>query len=793
MYKAIQGIIAAASLTIVSALTQFSCTNNNSQTPRSRENFDNNWYFSLNDSAALVSEPELYSEQITLPHDWSIEMPPSKENPSGNRGGYGIGGTGWYKKSFDIPSGQKKKNVILTFDGVYKDADIWVNNLHVGFHRHGYLSFNLDITDFILPNTPNTILIKVDNSNLPHDRWYSGCGIYRHVWINYVSDVHIPVWGNYITTPEISREKASINIRTNIVNKSELPGNARIETSITDKNGQELASTIRSDLSLEDTTEIQQSLTLEDPILWNLDEPHMYTAVQKIYLNDRLVDVKETPFGIRSISFSSERGFLLNGKNIFLNGVNIHHDAGSEGAAVSDHTWYLRLLTLKEMGVNALRLSHNPHSPALLNICDTMGILVIAEAFDKWGSRPSFGFTKHWKEYTREFIERDRNHPSVIMWSLGNELGEANTPGGVKIMQNLASLAHVYEPSRPVTCAIQPPGHHENLELWDIAFEMDIVSLNYQSQFFARDKKNQEIIILASETLPYYTRNNFGLFKGQTNKYLDMNSYPAAREHAIGHFIWTGIDYLGEAVQPWPLRGWENAPISTTGYKKPFFYFMQSLYTDDPMVHIAVRDKKNNRQYGKYGWDWPPVASHWNWEGSGAPLEVFLYSNCDSVELILNGNSLGVKAERDPERLYFSYKVPYEPGEIIARGIKAGEEYLHRLQTAEKASTIRLTASRSLISGRSNETCHILAEILDENGIIVPLENHLINFSVEGAGEIIGVDNGDLWSLESYKTNFRETRDGHCLAIVRSTGEGPLKITAVSEGLMGDAVLIEIK
>lgn len=772
-----------------------SCGNHEEKPARTILNFDNDWYFTLNDSVDLSSKnlPNSQWERIAIPHDWSIEGELSAQNPSGNRGAYAIGGIGWYKKTFEIPVDQIQKNVILLFEGIYKDADIWVNGHHVGFHKHGYLSFHIDITAYVKFDRANTILLKVDNTDLPHDRWYSGCGIYRHVRINYVSDIHIPIWGTYITTPEISKEKAVVKLHTTIANRSNQASEVSIETSIVNQKGEIQATQKLEGQELGDSTEVRQTIAVPFPRLWTLHDPHLYKAIQRIYAKNKLLNETETSFGIRSISFSADKGFLLNGDSVFLKGVNIHHDAGCEGAAVSDHTWYTRLLTLKEMGVNSIRLSHNPHAPQLLNMCDTMGILLISEAFDKWAVQKSFGFRENWKSYTKDFIDRDRNHPSVIIWSLGNEVKEALTPLGTKIIKDLAGFVHEYEPTRPVTVAIQPPGHADDYKPWDIAYEMDIVSLNYQSQFYAQDREKNKFIILGSEMLPYYTRNNIGMIQGKTQKYLPVNPYTMSERYAIGHIIWAGIDYLGEAVQPWPLKGWENAPISTAGFKKPFYYFMQSLYSDKPVVHLAVLDKKNTRQTGKYGWDWPNVASHWNWEPTASPLEIFVYSNCDSVALMLNGRSLGINKKRDADKLFFVHQVPFEPGVIVAKGMKDGKEYFDSMTTAKEAHAIQLSASRKMIPADLNETCHLIAEIFDENGKRVQHVNHDIKFTIEGPGEIVGVDNGDLWSLESYKTNHRETRDGKCMAVLKATGKGEIRVKAEAAGLSSSLIVLQAR
>ncbi|NJM16405.1 MAG: glycoside hydrolase family 2 protein, partial [Bacteroidales bacterium] len=399
----------------------------------------------------------------------------------------------------------------------------------------------------------------------------------------------------------------------------------------------------------------------------------MYSAKHKVYLHGKLVDEYITPFGIRSIRFSPEDGFQLNGQRVFLKGGNIHHDAGCLGAAADSWTLYKRLSSLKEMGCNAIRLAHNPHSPELLNICDTMGILVINELIDKWEVNtyttpdgkwtvplPSFDFKTNWEDYLRRFVDRDKNHPSVILWSVGNEVVEADQLLGAEIMGRMRDYLHKYEPSRPVTAAIQPPGH-TNGKPWPMAFNMDVVSYNYLSQYYKDDKEKYNFIILGSETLPYYTRDVKSEKENQ-ELYTPVNSFFEAEKYAIGHIIWSGIDYLGEAVQPWPLKGWENAPINTAGFKKPFFYYLKSIFTTAPMVYIAVRDKNHAGQVGKYGWDWPVVKSHWNWEQQLSPLDIVVYSNCQAVELFLNGKTLGTNSIKNANQGYFEFKVPYQQG-----------------------------------------------------------------------------------------------------------------------------------
>ncbi|NJN28344.1 MAG: glycoside hydrolase family 2 protein [Cyclobacteriaceae bacterium] len=657
-----------------------SCENRDELNTRVSSSFNDGWKFLLLNENQKPTYDNQGWQNTDIPHDWSIESGFSETSKTGGRGGYFSGGIGWYLKTFQVPTEHIDKHAIIEFDGVYKDADIWVNDIHVGHHQHGYLSFFFDITSFISKDSTNTILVKVDNSDLPHDRWYSGAGIYRNVRLTYVPDVHIPVWGTYITTSQKSLDTAAVHIDIAVKNlaKNEVP--VYIITEIIDANRKLVATHQSKTQTIKDSLNLRQNIDLTNVTQWSLSNPYMYQARHRVFVSDEEIDHYVTSFGIRNITYTKD-GFFLNNEKVFLKGVNIHHDAGCEGSAVSNWTMYTRLKTLKEMGCNTIRLSHNPHAPELLNMCDTMGILVIAEAFDKWEVNsfttpdgrwtvplPAFGFKEHWKKYTTDFIKRDRNHPSVIMWSLGNEVVEAAEPLGVEVMSRLKRLVSDLEPGRPVTAAIQPPGHHPDLRPWEIAFNMDIVSYNYQSQFFKADKEKYDFIILGSETLPYYTRDNMKEIVHGGEHYLPVNSFFEAQKHAIGHLIWAGIDYFGEAVKPWPQKGWENAPINTAGFKKPFFYFLQSLYSDKPMAHIVVRDMTASGVVGKYGWDWPVVKSHWNWEHIEDSLQIQVYSNCEEIALYLNDTLVATNGKKDEKQGYFAFTAPYTKGALKAVG-----------------------------------------------------------------------------------------------------------------------------
>lgn len=774
---------------------------------RCRKNIDFDWEFVLfADSIQEKNSPVMVWKQVDLPHDWSIEGPFNMDNPSGMPGAYLPGGIGWYRKKIEVPEAFQHQNVIVEFDGVYKDADVWMNDHLLGHQSNGYVSFLYDLTPYLNKNGENVLKVRVDNSDLPHDRWYSGCGIYRHVWLNFVSDIHIPLWGTYITTPEITNDLASVNVETNIRNKSRSDRKCILKTVIISPEKKEIVR-VESDVIVpgDSVINISQKMDVLGPVCWSLERPVLYKARSEVYVDNQLCDEYESNFGIREIKFLAGQGFLLNGQKVLMKGVNMHYDAGCLGAAVPDMAIYRRLKILKGMGCNAIRLAHNPHTPELLAMCDTMGILLIDEAFDKWETAcygkakfPSFDFKNNWEKDLKAFISRDRNHPSIVLWSVGNEVAEVNKPSGVETLKKLVGFVHRYEPTRPVTCALQP-GRQENGEPLEMAFCMDVVSYNYMSQYYESDhRKYPGMIFLGSETLPYYTRNNLesNLWeKDVSKKYITGNSFFQVGDFVAGHFIWSGFDYLGEAVQPWPLKGWENGLINTCGFRKPYSFYIQSLYSDCPLVHIAVSDELNKHQIGKKGWDWPPVKSSWDWPfDEDKKLTVYTYTSCGSVELILNGKSIGEKYLKDFPQKMIEWEIPYEPGILLAIGKNGGKEVArHQLVTAGDPVKIDLIPDYSQVRADGKDIIHVTVEVVDRNGNLCTTSHVPVEFYVSGKGRIIGVDNGDLWSNEPYKSNRREVRDGKALCVIQAGKEkGDLVLRACSQGLAGDSILVKI-
>lgn len=781
--------------------------------PRTRINFDDGWQFQL--AGSLMAEAAARSaegkwQSVTLPHDWSIEGGFEKSNPTGGRGGYFPGGIGWYRKEFSVPAEAAAKRIIIEFDGIYKDAAIWVNGRHVAKQKHGYVSTWYDLTDLVRRDGRNIITVRVDCSDLPHDRWYSGAGIYRHVWLTYTSDVRVPVWGAYITTPQVSAEQAQVDVEVSVENRRDRVVEGRVVTTLVSEDGRTVASLAPQAFRIgaAGTVKVKASAKIERPSLWDIDSPRLYRARHEVFVGDALVDLTTTRFGIRSIDYSLEHGFRLNGRKVFMKGGDLHHDGGSVGAAVPEWTWYTRLKTLKEIGCNTVRLAHNPHAPEVLALCDELGLLVVDEAFDKWEVTtfttpdgkwdiplPSFGFKEHWEAYLRSFVLRDRNHPSIVLWSVGNEVVEVDQPLGAEIMKRLAAVVRDLEPTRPVTAAIQPPGQLPDGRPFEMAHAMDVVSYNYMSQYFAEHREKYGFIILGSETLPYYTRDiRKERATGEEGLYSPGNSFFDAEKYAIGHLIWSAIDYLGEAVQSWPQKGWENSLVDTAGFRRTYSYYIQSLYSpEQPMVHIAVRDKSVTRVAGSKGWDWPPVASHWNWDGASEPLELYTYTTSETVELLLNGRSLGTKRTADfPEKM-IAWSVPFEKGKLEAVGRTGGKEVArHAVVTAGAPARIVVHADRSAMSAAARDAVHVVARVYDREGNLVPDNRTKIRFAIKGPAKVIGVDNGDLWSLEPYKGNEREVREGRALAIVQATGSGAVEITAEASGLTPSTAKVQI-
>ncbi|MDP4208634.1 MAG: beta-galactosidase GalB [Bacteroidota bacterium] len=771
---------------------------------RTIDSFNQGWKFFLgNDSLACnYNYDDSKWRTLDLPHDWSIEGQFSKEAPCKTDGGALPTGIGWYRKSFTTTSLTKDKNIFIDFDGVYRNSEVWINGHYLGLRPYGYSSFRYDLTPYLKTgNEKNVIAVKVDNSKQPNSRWYTGSGIYRNVWMVTTGKVFISHWGTFVTTPEVSSEKALVNLTVQLRGSLTSTNQISITSVLFNSQNKKVARLQTSNIELKDTlSTIKQSFSITNPDLWSIETPSMYKAVTTVYVNGKATDSYETPFGIRSFNFDALKGFFLNGKHVKILGVCQHHDMGALGAAVNVRAMERQLEILKEMGTNAIRFSHNPPTPEILDLCDRMGFIVMDEAFDMWKKKKNKEdyhneFDKWHKADLETMILRDRNHPSVFMWSIGNEIREQFDSTGTIIVKELASIVKNLDPTRPVTSALTENEPAKNFITK--AGALDLLGFNYKQEAYA-DLPNrfpgQKFI--ATETMsalatrghydmpsdslrlwpkdgktPYVTGNpdftvsaydHVMAYWGSTHE----ASWNVVKklDHMAGMFVWSGFDFIGEPVPyPWPARSAYYGVIDLCGLPKDAYYMYQSEWTNKTMLHLFP---------------------HWNWT-PGKTVDVWAYyNNADEVELFLNGKSLGSK-KKEGDALHVMWRLKYEPGTIKAVSRKNGQIVLSReIKTAGKPAKIELSADRSKIKADGKDLSFITVKILDKDGNMVPDADNLVNFNIKGQGYIAGVDNGYQASMEPFKANFRKAYNGMCLAIIQSNGKsGEITFEASSGGL----------
>lgn len=766
--------------------------------------FDAGWRFHA--GGAQGAENPAFDDsgwrEIDLPHDWSIEDRPGTSSPfskdaiSQVNGGFTTGGTGWYRKSFFVPALLKDKKFIILFEGVYMNSEIWLNGQNLGSHPYGYTSFWFDISGKIRFDEENVVCVKVRNEG-ENSRWYSGSGIYRHVWLQILPQVHIGQWGTSVTTPVITGTEAEVKIKTALVNQTDQDRKVRIVSGIISGTSRIEGSQSESEIVIPagKDYEITQETKVKNPVLWSLEAPVLYKAVTEIYENGLQVDAAETLFGIRSISFSATDGFLLNGKPVKLKGGCVHHDNGLLGAKAYDRAEERRVWILKTNGFNAIRCSHNPPSPAFLDACDRVGILVIDEAFDMWGKQKNphdyhLFFNDWWKSDVESMLLRDRNHPSVIMWSIGNEIPERQTPAVVQQAKMLADFVRNIDPSRPVTSAVNDlkPDKDPYFAVLDIA------GYNYSS---GGDHNNESLYVTDHARLPErimvgtesYPLEAFG-------SWMDVID----NMFVIGDFVWTAFDYIGEASIGW--RGyWQKqdffpwnlaycGDIDICGWKRPQSFYRDALWKENQLsIWItppvpSFEPNPDRQSWSK--WHWLDAVDDWNWKGyEGKPLEVSVYSSCEQVELFLNGKSLGKKPTNRSTRFIASWQVPYESGTLKAVGLKGRKQVSStELKSSEEPFRIKLAADRQEIKANGQDLSYITVELTDSKGIRNPKADNLITFSVEGPGTIEAVGNANPISLESYQSHQRKAWRGRCMVVIKSLPvTGKIIIAAKSEGL----------
>lgn len=782
-------------------------------TPRSKILFDFDWLFHRGDivGGEIVEIDDTPWRTIDLPHDWSIEDIPGTDSPldsnaiGGISMGYYVGGTGWYRKKFTVPEDLSDKKFRLLFEGIYMNADIWLNGQHLGNHPYGYTSFWIDLTDHIHFGEENILAVQVKNEG-KNSRWYSGSGIYRHVWLLVTEPLHIAPWGVYITTPEVTGSSAKVGVKIKVMNDREEPFDMVLSTKILNPSGNKVAGgSTNQNIEANSFSEVTQELTIESPELWSPDSPVLYTAITEIMDSDaEVLDVCETTFGIRTIEFTVEEGFLLNGVPTLLKGGCMHHDNGPLGSAAFNRAEERRVELMKASGFNAIRCAHNPPSPAFLNACDRLGILVIDESFDHWiyGKNPqdySNYFENWWQRDTESMIVRDRNHPSIIMWSIGNEIPGMDNPEIVEWAKKQADYVRELDPTRPVTAAV----NNLNPQKDPYFAALDVQGYNYpvggdhrESSLYEKDHKRiPDRIMYCSESYPLEA---FGAW-------MAVVKLP----YVFGDFVWTGFDYLGEASIGWlgyPHEGsfypWNHAfcgDIDICGFKRPQSYYRNVLWNAGRQISIFVKpptpsfeENPDRRDWSK--WHWYDVVADWNWAGNeNIPLEVVVYCSYDKAELLLNGESLGVKETTKETQWTAAWQVPYQPGTLRAVAYSRTEEVdSWELASAGKPTKIRLTADRTLLTADGQDLCYITVELLDSNGILSPKAENEITIEIEGPGEVIAVASSNPMSTESYQQKKRKAYKGRCLIVVKSTRKaGDIRIVVHAEGLQQDALLIK--
>ena len=794
---------------------------------RLRESFDFGWTFRVGDFPG-AHDPEFSDStwrKLDLPHDWSIEGPFDENAPSGLCGGYLPTGIGWYRKRFRLAESLKEQIITLEFDGVYENSEVWINGQLLGKRPYGYVPFYYDLTPHVKFGRDNVIAVRVDNSRQTNCRWYSGSGIYRHTWLLSTSKLHVDHWGTFVRSTQVSTENAALQVTTWVKNDSKEEASCVLTSTLRDSDGSPVQTAkLAKNIAAGGTQEFPQEITLAQPRLWSVATPYLYTVLTTVTSNNEVVDEYETPCGIRQVTFDADRGFLLNGERVKLRGVCLHHDGGSVGAAVPERIWERRLEILRDMGCNAIRTAHNAPAAEFLDLCDRLGFLVMDEAFDEWkvpkGQIGPNGYSNYFDEWyerdVQNFVRRDRNHPSVVLWSAGNEVGDQQAPDGAGTLEKLLNVFRAEDPTRMVTVGCDHVFCEPKSDTALPAFlaHLDVVGYNYADRWRDRREKvysadrhafpQRRFIGTESDSMGGIRGDYRHLFPGDTSdeiflqplraRNIDVEQllrFVSTYDYVAGDFMWTGVDHIGEAR--WPMKGSASGVIDTCGFKKDGFYFYQSQWSEKPVLHLFP---------------------HWNWHGKeGQWIPVTCYTNCDTVELFLNGRSLGVKGYAFPRLgmelryanypararvlrttadLHLSWDVPFEPGTLRAVGVKDQKVVATmEISTTGNPAALRLTSDKDLIPADRSGIAHVTAEILDANGRLVPTAAEEITFELQGPGKLIAADSGDPHSHEDYRSNRRRAFNGLCLAVLQANGNaGQIQLKASSPSLQSATAVI---
>ena len=823
------------------------------KSPRQELLADAGWKFFLGDpgGAETPSFSDSAWRTVDLPHDWSIESKPDKDNPSGAGEGFFPGGSGWYRKTFHAPADWKGKRVTVEFDGVYRDSRVYLNGHKLGTHPYGYTAFAFDLTPDLNYSGMNVLAVRVDNSAQPNSRWYSGSGIYRHVRVVLTDPTHIAHWGVFVTTPEATSASAKVSIRTRVVNETSGVAGVTVETVLLNTRGNKIGST-QSNLSIAPNKEEEasQDIAVTNPALWSPESPTLYRAVSTIRNDGKTIDQVTTLFGIRSLAWSAEKGLLLNGKPVKLNGGSVHHDNGPLGAAAFDRAEERRVELLKAAGMNAVRTAHNPPSAAFLDACDRLGLLVLDEPFDVWKAHKvkfDYGsdFDEWWKQDIRSMMLRDRNHPSIVIWGIGNEIPELEVESGAALAKLLTDEVRMLDSTRPLTLAF--PGTTTKPSALAVFSQLDITGYNYNI-LPTYQKDHEQLpsrIMLTTESWP---AKAFPLWEiSHDNPYI------------LGDITWTAMDYLGESgigawtygtpeqakmaegmsgmmsstamidqmftgmangkdvmadmaknnsdpnakammdlfFHPYPWHAAACGDLDLTGFRKPQSYYRDILWNGGDRVYATVRlPEPEGKKIIAIMWATYPTVPSWSWPGrEGKDLEVEVYSGAERVQLFLNDKLIGEKPTGREQEFKAMFSVPYAPGRLKAVGLRGDRVVAESvLTTADKAAKLRLTADRTMLHADGEDLSFVTVEAVDANGRLDPNANQEVHFELSGPGMIAAVGNGDGQDPESYVSGRRKLYYGRALVVIRTSKQtGHATLTAKAAGLTDTSLTLDVK
>jgi len=821
--------------------------------PRQELSADAGWKFLLGDpsGAEAPSFADASWRTVDLPHDWSIESKPDKDNPSGAGGGFFPGGIGWYRRTFHVPANWKGKRVSVEFDGVYRDATVYLNGHKLGTHAYGYTAFAFDLTPDLNYTDVNVLAVRVDNSAEPNSRWYSGSGIYRHVRVVVTGATHMAHWGVFVTTPSATNTSATIAIRTRVVNEAADAADVTVETTLLDKAANKVGhaqSKLRVVAGGEN--EAAQEIRVANPALWWPDSPTLYRAVSTIRKDGKAIDQVTTTFGIRTLAWSADKGLLLNGKSIKLTGGSVHHDNGPLGAAAFDRAEERRVELLKAAGMNAVRTAHNPPSSAFLDACDRHGLLVLEDLFDVWQAHKvkfDYGsdFDAWWKQDVSSMVLRDRNHPSVVIWGIGNEIPELEVARGAALARQIADQVRALDNTRPLTLAF--PGTTTLPTAQAVFSQLDITGYNYNIlPTYQKDHERlPSRLMLTTESLP--------------SKMFALWAVSHDNPYILGDLTWTAMDYLGESgigaweygtpeqakmaaemsgamsntamidqmfagmangkdmmaemaknnsdpatkammavfSHPFPWHAAACGDLDLTGFRKPESYYRDIVWNGGDRVYATVRlPEPEGKKIIAIMWATYPTLHSWTWPGQeGKDLQVEVYSGAERVQLFLNDKLIGEEPTGREQEFKAVFSVPYAPGRLKAVGLRGGRVVAENiLTTTGEATRLHLTPDRTVLQADGEDLSFVTVEAVDSKGLLDLRVDKDVQFEVSGQGEIAAVGNGDGQDPDSYHSNRRKLYQGRALIVIRALKQtGQIKLTAKSTGLSDDSVNIDVR